>query len=153
MNQLSNSIKETELNSLHLDAKERSVNEQLRIDNQLNYVQLLNYHHLMQKQFEMNENPNQVAKNQQLNQIKTKLNNYSFNDQQIANLDNQLNSQLINSPDFKQLIEKNRALRLNLAYQKLQAENQNLINCLPMRSVRPCRRQRTTFTNEQVKRH
>ena len=147
--------KETELDQLQV---ERSINEeQFRIDNQLNYIQLFNYHHhLMQKSFELNKNLDSsrdlfLDKNSdktlpnQLNQMKSKLtNNYSLNDQQLTHL----NSQLINSPGFKQLIEKNRALRLNLAYQKLQLDNPNL--SLNLRTVRPCRRQRTTFTNEQT---
>lgn len=147
---------------------ERSMlNEQLKLD-QLNYVQLLNYHHcLMAKSLEMNKSladrnpftdksiqslqsldkfPSSLDKNQS-SQLKAKLsNNYSLNDQQLS----QLNSQLINSPGFKQLIEKNRTLRLNLAYQKLQAENPTFSLPLPLRTVRPCRRQRTTFTNEQT---
>lgn len=144
---------------MNLEPEERqAINEQFRLDNQLNqlnYVQLLNYHHcLMQKQLEINKSSfdrnaymdKNALLNSDKNQLKNKLTNYSsLNDQQIS----QLNSQLINSPGFKQLIEKNRALRLNLAYQKLQAENPNF-PCLPLPTVRPSRRQRTTFTNEQT---
>lgn len=194
MHQQSSNGKELELRQFEIEkptalsaeafAERAMLNEQLKLE-QLNYVQLLNYHCLMQKSIEVNnknldrnldrssfidkgapmdkfsslDKIQSLDKLQSLdkfqpsldknlsNQLKAKLtNNYSLNDQQLS----QLNSQLINSPGFKQLIEKNRALRLNLAYQKLQAENPSFSLPLPLRTVRPCRRQRTTFTNEQT---
>lgn len=163
MNQLTNEEIELDKVPMNLNKseiyEERSNDAHLKMDNlnQLNYVQLLNYHHCLMQKYELNkyqcldesidkfQSIDKTSLPNQLNQLKTKLtNNYSLNDQQLS----QLNSQLINSPAFKQLIEKNRTLRLNLAYQKLQADNPNF--AFPLRTVRPCRRQRTTFTNEQT---